>query len=35
MTEIDIGLLVGALFATWLSGFGGGYLIKLTRRFLD
>lgn len=35
MTEIDIGVLVGSLFGVWLTGFTGGYLIKLYRRFLD
>ena len=35
MTEIDIGVLVGALFGTWIGGFTGGYMIKLFRRFLD
>jgi len=35
MTEIEIGTLIGALFGVWLTGFTGGYLIKLYRRFLD
>lgn len=35
MSEIDIGALVGFLFATWIAGFAGGYMIKLFRRFLD